>query len=122
MTCLARQYSDQMWCKACNLTWDTNDEYPPKCKEIAMRTVGIVFTPDGQAYTYKTDLDLAVGDRVVVNTPNTGLQIVTVKEVHDTPQLDGGFDYTWIVQKIDFTNYKRQIEEDRNANPIRTRL
>lgn len=31
--CEARQYSDQMHCKKCNLTWDMNDLDPPKCKE-----------------------------------------------------------------------------------------
>lgn len=31
MTCQARQYSDQMRCKACSLVWDTNDSEPPPC-------------------------------------------------------------------------------------------
>ena len=30
--CEARQYSDQTICTYCNMTWDTNDSHPPKCK------------------------------------------------------------------------------------------
>jgi hypothetical protein len=29
--CTARQYSDQMHCVECGLTWDTNDMDPPAC-------------------------------------------------------------------------------------------
>ncbi len=29
--CRARQYSDQMHCSNCGLTWDMNDPHPPKC-------------------------------------------------------------------------------------------
>lgn len=28
-----RQYSDQMYCSHCQLTWDTNDMNPPECKK-----------------------------------------------------------------------------------------
>ena len=31
MSCKARQYSDQKRCERCNLTWDMNDDDPPKC-------------------------------------------------------------------------------------------
>lgn len=31
MTCQARQYSDQMCCGRCGLSWDVNDTDPPKC-------------------------------------------------------------------------------------------
>lgn len=33
MKCRARQYSDQMICAACGLTWDTNDPDPPACRQ-----------------------------------------------------------------------------------------
>lgn len=29
--CSARQYSDQMQCSRCGLTWDVNDPDPPQC-------------------------------------------------------------------------------------------
>lgn len=31
MSCKARQYSDQMICGECGLSWDTNDPEPPEC-------------------------------------------------------------------------------------------
>lgn len=31
MTCKARQYSDQMYCGECGLTWDVSDPEPPEC-------------------------------------------------------------------------------------------
>lgn len=33
--CAARQYSDQMQCAKCGITWDTNDIDPPKCGNAA---------------------------------------------------------------------------------------
>jgi dCMP deaminase len=32
MNCDARQFSDQLVCRECDLTWDVNDEAPPRCK------------------------------------------------------------------------------------------
>lgn len=32
MACKARQYSDQMICGECGLSWDTNDPEPPECR------------------------------------------------------------------------------------------
>ena len=40
--CLARQYSDQMICAACGLTWDTNDPEPPECRKNIKRAVARV--------------------------------------------------------------------------------
>lgn len=31
MTCKARQFSDEMICGECGLTWDVNDPEPPLC-------------------------------------------------------------------------------------------
>jgi len=33
MSCQARQYSDQMHCAKCGLTWDVNDPDAPACVE-----------------------------------------------------------------------------------------
>jgi hypothetical protein len=35
LPCDARQFSDQMICETCDLTWDTNDSNPPSCKRPA---------------------------------------------------------------------------------------
>jgi hypothetical protein len=32
--CEARQYSDQMLCKRCDLGWDMNDPHPPSCRKL----------------------------------------------------------------------------------------
>lgn len=37
--CYARQYSDQMYCAVCRLTWDTNDADPPPCKRTIKAAV-----------------------------------------------------------------------------------
>lgn len=34
-SCQARQYSDQMSCAKCGLTWDVNDPEPPICPQAA---------------------------------------------------------------------------------------
>ena len=36
--CQARQYSDQMMCAPCGLTWDTNDPEPPDCRKVDRRS------------------------------------------------------------------------------------
>lgn len=33
--CEARQHSDQMLCKRCDIGWDMNDPHPPTCGQIA---------------------------------------------------------------------------------------
>jgi len=40
--CKARQYSDQMYCGHCGVTWDVNDPDPPVCstKEVQEKLRG----------------------------------------------------------------------------------
>jgi hypothetical protein len=33
MTCQAKQYSDEMSCTACGLSWNISDPNPPKCRQ-----------------------------------------------------------------------------------------
>lgn len=33
--CEAKQFSDMMVCRKCNLRWDTNDSNPPECPELS---------------------------------------------------------------------------------------
>ncbi len=40
--CKAKQYSDQMYCEDCGITWDMNDLYPPKCGRRAGKGSGII--------------------------------------------------------------------------------
>lgn len=37
--CEAVQYSDQMQCARCGLSWDTNDQDPPECAPAVPRVV-----------------------------------------------------------------------------------
>lgn len=44
MTCAARQYSDQMHCGKCGLTWDMNDPEPPRCVTVADKELSKCYT------------------------------------------------------------------------------
>lgn len=63
-----------------------------------------------ETYTYKAPIKAGykAGDLALVDSPKGGLCVVTILEVHDTPQIDvdADFDYKWLVQKVDLTEYK----------------
>lgn len=75
MYCKARQYSDEKVCHECNLRWDMNDQYPPKCMQgktnkKASKEVGLIalltaklacYEPDSS--TVKAGLDFLDGRR-----------------------------------------------------------
>ena len=71
---------------------------------------------DTKTYTYKArkSLDLQEGDKVIVDSPHTGLTIVTVTDVHPFAKIDinATYSYTFIVQKIDTALYKYQVEKE----------
>ncbi len=86
-------------------------------------TIVVNFPGSTNPYTYKAMIDegIAASDSVVVNSPSKGLTVVTVTEVHVTPQIDinSNFVYQWIVQKVDTTKYKKRKElEDRLAESL----
>lgn len=70
--------------------------------------------PVGASYTYKTELDLEVGDEVVVDSPSTGMTVVYVSQIHDLPQLDtqAPFQYKWVVSKVDRAGYDTRLETE----------
>ena len=57
-------------------------------------------------YVYVTNLELQVGDVVVVKS-TSGFSTATVTEVHDDLQIEPDSDtkYIWVVAKVDFTTY-----------------
>lgn len=63
-------------------------------------------------YTYKTNLDLEVGDLCVVDTPKGVCEVVRVSSLE--ADGDGGYDYKWIVSKVDKSSYNalRELEEE----------
>lgn len=61
----------------------------------------------GRVYTYKTKkLDTQVGQTVVVRVSGK-YALAQIVEVHDTPRIDvdADFDYKWVVQVVDPTEY-----------------
>lgn len=84
-----------------------------------LKTVAVQFKDyEGEAtgghYTYKTDLELTVGDEVIVKSPSTGFTVAVVSEVHNFAELDetAEYEYKWVVQKVDAEGYKARLEEE----------
>lgn len=77
------------------------------------------------AYTFKAeaDIDLKVGDFALVHA-NEEAKIVRVVEIHNTPQLDSQakFKYKWIIQKLDFSAYRKRLEEEQLISALLNRL
>lgn len=90
-----------------------------------VKAVEVVFSPSNGRYTYMTLLDLEVGDKVVVDTPRSGLVVVTVAKTNVDWDIDAKFDYKFIVNKVDTAQYdavnhamaevKSLIEAERKA-------
>lgn len=84
------------------------------------QTIGVRFKdsrtgdPTEKEYTYKAPdaMGLVVGDQVVVDSPFGGYVVVIVTRVDGFPNINANssFTYKWVVQKVDTTNYKAQIE------------
>lgn len=90
-----------------------------------VKAVEVVFSPSNGRYTYMTLLDLEVGDKVVVDTPRSGLVVVTVAKTNADWDIDARYDYKFIVDKVDTAQYdavnnamadvKALIEAERKA-------
>lgn len=100
-------------------------------------TVGAVFEDDvsvdeilhkgtdnayqGFCYTFKAEVDnnLQVGDYAIVHA-NHALKIVKIVQVHDTPNIDinAKFEYKWVIQKIDFANFKQRLDEQKQLENL----
>lgn len=73
--------------------------------------VEVVFTPSNGTYTYLAhNMDLEVGDRVVVDTPNSGMVVVTVKKVNVSWDVDAKYTYKFIVDKVDSSKHAELTE------------
>lgn len=69
--------------------------------------VTVTFEPSGSQYTYMSLDKLEVGDKVLVDTPRAGLQVVTVAAVDVSWDIDAKFDYKFIVGKVDLDRYNQ---------------
>lgn len=82
-----------------------------------MKTVGVKYaTTPGITYTFMTEFDCKVGDKAVVFTSGNW-SVVTIVEIHDKLHLDDSYQYTWLVQIVDRTEYDRLIIQDGEGYP-----
>lgn len=85
-----------------------------------MKTIQVKFNvnPALYSYIYALDEPIKVGDIVVVDSPISGrLELVTVMS------LDGAYTATkYIVDKVDTTKYKAQVERDKQIATLKKEL
>ena len=91
-----------------------NSSYIQTILDDTIKTVSIKFQNSSKTYTYKTRLDLAPGDFVIVKTHN-GLSIVRVEEVHNVPNIpqNSDIEFKWISQKVDVGAIESAEEADK---------
>lgn len=77
---------------------------------------------DTKTYTYKVpkQLELEVGDKVIVNSPRNGFTVVTVAAIGNAEDMDleAAFQYKWIAGRVDTEAYFAQVEADREKTAI----
>lgn len=74
--------------------------------------VACTFDTSSTRYTYKTTLDVEVGDILLVET-NAGLAKVVVRDILDITDVDlDAYEYKWVVQKVDFTYFEQCKEAE----------
>ena len=61
-------------------------------------------------YSYKTFLDLEIGDECIVDSPLDGTTVVVVVGTDNTALEE--FPCKWLVQKIDMTDYNELVEKE----------
>lgn len=84
-----------------------------------LTTVGVQYKDaNGQAfgktYTYKTDLELEVGDEVIVDAPSTGLTVVVVTRLDSIADINenASYAYKWVVGKVDLEAHNSRLEKE----------
>ena len=79
--------------------------------------VSVRFSPfkGNTTYTYKTLDDVEEGDIYVVQTPNNGLGLVEVVEVHAEPYSGKT---NWLAQKVDLTVVTELQEKEKNLKAL----
>ncbi len=72
--------------------------------------ISVTFGRTPKQYTYKTTLDISVGDRVVIPVTNSHTYAVAkVVEVDTEPSSE--WEYKHVVQVIDSTHYNKALAE-----------
>lgn len=78
--------------------------------------VSVNFKGSTKAYTYKSTKEYNQGDKVIVDSPQDGLVVVTVTGCRRGLSTDvAGFDsYKWLVGSVDMAEYNRLVEAERD--------
>lgn len=81
-----------------------------------VQTVKVKFSKNGEAYTYKTLLDLEPGQFVVVECRDA-YSIAKVIKMDETPDvLDESFELKWVVHPVDTARIDEIREEERRLS------
>lgn len=82
--------------------------------------VEVTFPRSNGKYTYlaKDSLNLQIGDKVVVDTPQSGFVVVEVTQLNVGWDIDANYTYKFVVQRVDTGDYDKlneavaQVRED----------
>jgi hypothetical protein len=88
------------------VTFDNHNGYPG-------------YSSKGKHYHYKTDLNLAVGDQCVVDTPY-GTTVVTVRSLNPVGGIRNAT--KWIISKVDRSRYLARIEAEAELRNLNAQL
>lgn len=86
---------------------------------VAVKFKNYGSTYAGTQYHYLTDLDLKVGDEVIVDSPSQGLVVVQIASLLGAIE---GKATKWVIQKVDTETHKRREEAERQRKVIETKL
>lgn len=78
-----------------------------------LKAVQVTFNDDEKKeYSYKTLDDFEVGDKCIVDSPRTGYVVAEVVGLRRSP-IEEGHLLKWVVQKVDDSNYKSMVKNEK---------
>ena len=88
MVCKARQYSDEMVCRACMLRWDTNDPDPQECNPKEEHPMPTSTKPDAKTQSKWTREDWKRNKTERPVTPDMWAKLRETIRENGKPQTD----------------------------------
>lgn len=78
------------------------------------KTIGVVFEPDVKQYTYVTDLDVKVGDYVVVDAREE-LKVCKVARVDSDLEIEPNSNtkFKWVVDVVDMAQHEANASKNK---------